>query len=141
MNTNKTSLDWISDLALRLATIAHDPETWESYKVADADTKGIVIDRTENNLSVYVRQCEAFLSTLYDADYQKDVENEKLQAQLDAAAEVLQDFAQFANDPSVMARMDSDYVTIRVRAYSIKEARRLLGGSFRDYSSTEDIPV
>lgn len=68
-------------------------------------------------------------------------EHEKLQSQLDAAAEVLQVFAQFHNDASVAARDGSDHVTIRVRVHAIREARRLLGGSFRDYSSLEDIPV
>ncbi len=82
---NKTSLEWISDLALRLATIAHDPDSWESYKAVETDTKSIVIDRTENNLSRYVRECETHFSALYDADYQQDIENAGLQARAEAA--------------------------------------------------------
>ena len=138
---NKTSLEWISELALRLATIAHDPDTWESYKAVETDTKGIVIDRTENNLSRYVRECEIHFSALYDADYQQDTENAGLQAQLDEAAEVLQVFAQFSDVASAVVRADDEYVTIRVPVHALRESRRLLGGSFRDYSNAEDIPT
>lgn len=84
---NKTSLEWISELALRLATIAHDPDSWESYKAVETDTKSIVIDRTENNLSRYVRECEIHFSALYDADYQQDIENQRLRQELQAVAD------------------------------------------------------
>lgn len=71
---NKTSLEWISELVLRLTTIAHDPETWESYKAVGTDTKAIVIDRTDNNIARYIRECEIHFSALYDADMKQDTE-------------------------------------------------------------------
>ncbi len=79
--------------------------------------------------------------TLADENEKLQGELDKIQEQLNEAAEVLQVFAQFANDASVAARDGSDHVTIRVRVHAVREARRLLGGSFRDYSSLEDIPV
>lgn len=87
MNTNKTSLEWISELALRLTTIAHDPETWEDYKTVETDTKGVVIDRTENNLSRYVRECEIHFSALYDETHKLEIENHRLRKELQSVVD------------------------------------------------------
>lgn len=61
-----------------------------------------------------------------------------LQACLDAAAEVLQVFAQFHN---ITEEYENEYVQVRVPVSALHEARRLLGGAFRDLSNSEDIPV
>lgn len=89
-----TDLEFIRSLALRLATIAHDPEAWEQYKVVETDNKGIVIDRTENNLSYYVRECEKKFSALYDADMEHDARMERTRQQLREIVEKAQNSQQ-----------------------------------------------
>ncbi len=86
MNTNKTSLDWIRELALRLADIAHNPDAWEQYRIAN-EGKDVVIDRAENNLARYVREVELHLSALYDADTKLDSENQQLRQRLQNVAD------------------------------------------------------
>lgn len=84
-----------------------------------------------------IDQLVAYIDFLeYKCNHNPEID--KLQAHLLAAAEVLQVFAQFHN---ITEEYENEYVQIRVPVSALHEARRLLGGAFRDLSNSEDIPV
>lgn len=71
------------------------------------------------------------VQNLQDENAKLEMQIEGTQARLNEAAEVLQVFAQFAT----IKAHDDEAITISVPVSALREARRLLGGAFHDYSS------
>ena len=74
----------------------------------------------------------------YDVE-KRDLERKVgyLEEQLQECADILNALAQFAN----IKAHEHEHVTIAININTIREAKRLLGGTFRDLTSGADIPV
>ncbi len=79
----------------------------------------------------------AAMFKLVERAQKAELEPEYLQGQLQECADVLNVFAQFAN----IKAHEHEHVTISVSIDTLREAKRLLGGAFRDMTSGADIPV
>lgn len=120
--------DWSSSLSGIYAAIKSNMQIGEPHMSTIEDWTA-ADEITEDTLT-------AVMFKLVERARKAELEPDYLRDQLQECAEVLNVFAQFAN---INAR-EHEHVTISVNIDTLREAKRLLGGAFRDLSGA-DIPV